>query len=118
LVIFCFFFFFSSRRRHTRFSRDWSSDVCSSDLLEDDDHLVGLGTTGSRVRQSRPLGPSGASRIGMFRFADRFFTPCSTLPCPVDRVDLNTDFRNYFSHLLPFGVITTISESWWGLVPN
>src|SRR5690606_25481580 len=28
----CYFFFFSSRRRHTRFSRDWSSDVCSSDL--------------------------------------------------------------------------------------
>src|SRR5690606_39282895 len=26
------FFFFSSRRRHTRFTRDWSSDVCSSDL--------------------------------------------------------------------------------------
>src|SRR5690606_40366859 len=25
---------FSSRRRHTRFSRDWSSDVCSSDLPE------------------------------------------------------------------------------------
>src|SRR5436309_6364806 len=25
-------FFFSGRRRHTRFSRDWSSDVCSSDL--------------------------------------------------------------------------------------
>src|SRR5690606_40306462 len=29
----CAFFFFSSRRRHTRFSRDWSSDVCSSDLV-------------------------------------------------------------------------------------
>src|SRR2546429_4944605 len=28
-----YFFFFSSRRRHTRCSRDWSSDVCSSDLL-------------------------------------------------------------------------------------
>src|SRR5260370_17479311 len=27
------FFFFSSRRRHTRFKCDWSSDVCSSDLL-------------------------------------------------------------------------------------
>src|SRR5690606_12129859 len=27
-------FFFSSRRRHTRFSRDWSSDVCSSDLAD------------------------------------------------------------------------------------
>src|SRR2546426_2443027 len=28
-----FFFFFSSRRRHTRLQGDWSSDVCSSDLL-------------------------------------------------------------------------------------
>src|SRR5699024_11820032 len=27
------FFFFSSRRRHTRSKRDWSSDVCSSDLI-------------------------------------------------------------------------------------
>src|SRR5690606_24499658 len=32
--LFLFFFFFSSRRRHTRFSRDWSSDVCSSDLQD------------------------------------------------------------------------------------
>src|SRR5207247_3880652 len=37
LLLFCFcvmilFFFFSSRRRHTRSTRDWSSDVCSSDL--------------------------------------------------------------------------------------
>src|SRR5437870_11233889 len=31
-VSFFFFFFFSSRRRHTRWPRDWSSDVCSSDL--------------------------------------------------------------------------------------
>src|SRR5947209_13015601 len=33
MIIICFsFFFFSSRRRHTRYWRDWSSDVCSSDL--------------------------------------------------------------------------------------
>src|SRR5690606_29402490 len=31
----CRHVFFSSRRRHTRFSRDWSSDVCSSDLKID-----------------------------------------------------------------------------------
>src|SRR5207249_8802895 len=31
------FFFFSSRRRHTRSKRDWSSDVCSSDLIKDPD---------------------------------------------------------------------------------
>src|SRR2546430_14078070 len=31
--VFIIFFFFSSRRRHTRFDCDWSSDVCSSDLI-------------------------------------------------------------------------------------
>src|SRR5690348_17905708 len=44
------FFFFSSRRRHTRWTGDWSSDVCSSDLLgrgaetvaRGADRLVGL----------------------------------------------------------------------------
>src|SRR2546422_10325073 len=39
-----FFFFFSSRRRHTRCSRDWSSDVCSSDLQERGELFVGPGT--------------------------------------------------------------------------
>src|SRR5687768_18153297 len=38
---FHFFFFFSSRRRHTRCSRDWSSDVCSSDLTEQGAQLSG-----------------------------------------------------------------------------
>src|ERR1022692_3799719 len=33
LVVSFFFFFFSSRRRHTRLQGDWSSDVCSSDLV-------------------------------------------------------------------------------------
>src|SRR6266487_6561924 len=43
-----FFFFFSSRRRHTRWTGDWSSDVCSSDLLaeparpeDDEQHAQG-----------------------------------------------------------------------------
>src|SRR3712207_9548760 len=38
-------FFFSSRRRHTRYWRDWSSDVCSSDLL----HAYGLPGETTRV---------------------------------------------------------------------
>ena len=33
-IFLLFFFFFSSRRRHTRYWRDWSSDVCSSDLTQ------------------------------------------------------------------------------------
>src|SRR5256884_3472646 len=43
----CYFFFFSSRRRHTRCSRDWSSDVCSSDLPEPE---AGPGEVKLRVR--------------------------------------------------------------------
>src|SRR5688572_31194363 len=38
------FFFFSSRRRHTRFDCDWSSDVCSSDLV-----CVALAAVGHRA---------------------------------------------------------------------
>src|SRR6266513_5179786 len=34
-------FFFSSRRRHTRSKRDWSSDVCSSDLANQGGYTVG-----------------------------------------------------------------------------
>src|SRR2546430_3503284 len=35
-----FYFFFSSRRRHTRFDCDWSSDVCSSDLVHGEANFV------------------------------------------------------------------------------
>src|SRR5256886_7753170 len=35
-----FLFFFSSRRRHTRFDCDWSSDVCSSDLLSEENRFL------------------------------------------------------------------------------
>src|SRR5690348_13030891 len=49
------FFFFSSRRRHTRWTGDWSSDVCSSDLGRD-----GGGTGAPPVCYSR----AGLGRIG------------------------------------------------------
>src|SRR3989442_6908018 len=46
------FFFFSSRRRHTRCGRDWSSDVCSSDL----------GVGDRRARPTREMGYEAAAR--------------------------------------------------------
>src|SRR6267154_5592009 len=51
LVIFLlyFFFFFSSRRRHTRWTGDWSSDVCSSDLDHTDQHHPTRGPEPRRV---------------------------------------------------------------------
>src|SRR3712207_7356491 len=36
----CCLFFFSSRRRHTRYWRDWSSDVCSSDLIAETQEML------------------------------------------------------------------------------
>src|SRR6266496_1802980 len=56
--MYSFFFFFSSRRRHTRSLRDWSSDVCSSDLLAQPDqhqHLV----LAVRVDVDHALAPQG-----------------------------------------------------------
>src|SRR5256886_4496786 len=40
----CLGFFFSSRRRHTRFDCDWSSDVCSSDLVAAGGHETEVGS--------------------------------------------------------------------------
>src|SRR6266699_3855159 len=45
-----FFFFFSSRRRHTRCGRDWSSDVCSSDLEAMAGVVAGLDLSRIRTR--------------------------------------------------------------------
>src|SRR5260370_15576599 len=52
-----FDFFFSSRRRHTRFKCDWSSDVCSSDLLPLSQRLSPTHLTTSPLagRKSSPL---------------------------------------------------------------
>src|SRR2546421_12761938 len=77
-MYFFFFFFFSSRRRHTRSDRDWSSDVCSSDLAPAG-APVGRGSVRGRAagagrrrggghrRDHHPGGPSqgdGARRTG------------------------------------------------------
>src|SRR5215813_14687501 len=55
-----YFFFFSSRRRHTRCGRDWSSDVCSSDLAREADAMEA-----SRVLMERdPLSGLTSGVIG------------------------------------------------------
>src|SRR2546422_2787582 len=59
LITVTFFFFFSSRRRHTRCSRDWISDVCSSDLARD------------RHRDARHDVSVGADVAGVVRSATR-----------------------------------------------
>src|SRR5271167_2099005 len=58
-------FFFSSRRRHTISKRDWSSDVCSSDLGEDNYHRAHLGVdVAEDVRNPFAIEVDGAGRAG------------------------------------------------------
>src|SRR5690606_39877106 len=57
-----FLFFFSSRRRHTRFSRDWSSDVCSSDLASGDTDVARI-----MARGGGASGRPAQAREGAFR---------------------------------------------------
>src|SRR2546422_2492859 len=73
---FFFFFFFSSRRRHTRCSRDWSSDVCSSDLIERD---------GGLKAGELPLLPAAKALRDKRLAKDEPYTAC--LPMSVPRVN-------------------------------
>src|SRR2546428_5963138 len=54
------FFFFSSRRRHTRSDRDWSSDVCSSDLCQDESVMRFLSQPCLFFQQTCGRHPQGA----------------------------------------------------------
>src|SRR2546429_8368596 len=82
-------FFFSSRRRHTRCSRDWSSDVCSSDL----EHLFWVDGKGWTVaNQLQPgdwLLTDGARRV---QVAD---TIRETRPCGVYTLQLHGESAFY-----------------------
>src|SRR2546429_2379911 len=79
---FLLFFFFSSRRRHTRCSRDWSSDVCSSDLSFAEDAFEKLGATldlrhadellaaAHDSPSGRPTAAGGKRAVKTFMFTD------------------------------------------------
>src|SRR2546422_8176553 len=83
---FCFFFFFSSRRRHTRCSRDWSSDVCSSDL-------VYLETGGNLAEMKDVSISSGHNGV--------FLAPCSFL---ADFRDVGVSANGRYGLLLSGGI--------------
>src|SRR5690625_7376043 len=73
------FFFFSSRRRHTRWPRDWSSDVCSSDLE---------GRMPASVRWSASIG--SGSGFGFIPYVQGQDVYTASASGQVSRVDLST----------------------------
>src|SRR5699024_11766376 len=76
-LVVVFLFFFSSRRRHTRSKRDWSSDVCSSDLGPRGGGpgraavlRGGEGVAGRPASRREVRAPAGAARRPLRRAAD------------------------------------------------
>src|SRR5256885_11473153 len=67
VMILDLFFFFSSRRRHTRLQGDWSSDVCSSDLL---DRLLDGASPPAAPLELAPLGIVSRRSTDFYAIAD------------------------------------------------
>src|SRR5690606_41083282 len=76
-------FFFSSRRRHTRFSCDWSSDVCSSDLRS--------------CRKINPATSWGSVHRLIFSKILRWVSICSTALCRSEERRVGTECRVLWS---------------------
>src|SRR5690606_40015148 len=66
-------FFFTSRRRHTRFSRDWSSDVCSSDLRSSTKSSISSAADGARIPTENVRQASCATQIGRASCRERVY---------------------------------------------
>src|SRR5690625_7557203 len=64
-----FDFFFSSRRRHTRWPRDWSSDVCSSDL-DDYEKLEGFIDKNTKAIFCESIGNPAGNVVDIQRLAE------------------------------------------------
>src|SRR6266853_6617307 len=94
-----FFFFFSSRRRHTRFDCDWSSDVCSSDLLRSRSQGFARALLAQHLERSEQLVYGLVERREFIAF--RRITEESVQNL-LDSAQVGTQFRDNLVHEQPF----------------
>src|SRR3712207_590212 len=101
-------YFFSSRRRHTRYWRDWSSDVCSSDLKDSGvlamGTIVALGLLGFiddfiKIRKARNLGLQKRAK-----FFGQLIIAIAFAVVAVQVVDIGTDLSFFRSTALDLGL--------------
>src|SRR5690625_4151688 len=108
-------FFFSSRRRHTRWPRDWSSDVCSSDLLPRLDAYVDSWRALIKLRDDGVVRSIGVSNFTAAHL-DRVIAETDVVPA-VNQVELHPYFsqRELRAAHAERGVLT---QAWSPLARN
>src|SRR5690625_1475269 len=94
------YFFFSSRRRHTRWPRDWSSDVCSSDLPP---------WAGRGQRAGRPCHASAPARRGVGALPP-VVSGCGIVPSVVRRARIGTTIAFATNGALPATLMARYAE--------
>src|SRR5690606_18461686 len=118
-----FYFFFSSRRRHTRFSRDWSSDVCSSDHVMKTIismrlkialvAIISLLVTHRSLAQY-PVGPDGYERLGVLNGKSAAEIKSSTWSIGGETLDRDyADYQSYKEYLGPLGAKRIRLQAGW-----
>src|SRR2546422_399650 len=102
-------FFFSSRRRHTRCSRDWSSDVCSSDLVVDVANVDPLGQdlvfarVVSKLREHLERRDLGVEAVVVFVDELNKYAPADGPETYVKKMLLDISERGRYLGLVLFG---------------
>src|SRR5216684_7082882 len=127
-LFYFFFFFFSSRRRHTRCSRDWSSDVCSSDLLWESRYLGRLVRGAGYIRNDLELDAMlTACRNALAEGNSLIIFPEGTRSVLREPMHLRRGFANIATLLQARIQLVTITcnpptlikgENWWTIPPR
>src|SRR5690625_1102930 len=103
------FFFFSSRRRHTRWPRDWSSDVCSSDLAKEisDEHLEELCESGTDA-----IIVGGTDNITLDAVLDLLYRIRRyALPCVLEVSEMDAISPGFDYYFIPM-VLNSTEKKW------
>src|SRR5207302_4067493 len=84
-------FFFASGRRHTRFSRDWCSDVCSSDLIVLISSRAALGAQTRTAYSATKAGIIGMGRTWALELAPQGITVNMVAPGPIQGTQMRSE---------------------------
>src|SRR5690625_1465147 len=107
----CLCFFFSSRRRHTRWPRDWSSDVCSSDLRNNIHIAVAeAGKTTEKLQELRDSPATSRAKAKFILATDGEILEAENLDNEETIACEYQNFPDYFGFFLSLAGISTVKQ--------